>query len=90
MADFGGYVVLDKNKIENDKLYIYGEGSLIALILTLVDKDLVIEPKITGKSSYLKILRNPPKNMTLKLGNEKISKEVLISALQFAGIIRWK
>jgi hypothetical protein len=28
--------------------------------------------------------------MTLKLGNEKISKEVLISALQFAGIIRWK
>ena len=90
MADFGGYVVLDKNKIENDKLYIYGEGSLIALILTLVDKDLVIEPKITGKASYLKILRNPPKNMTLKLGNEKISKEVLISALQFAGIIRWK
>jgi hypothetical protein len=88
MADFGGYVVLDKNKIENDKLYIYGEGSLIALILTLVDKDLVIEPKITGKASYLKILRNPPKNMTLKLGNEKISKEVLISALQFAGIIR--
>ena len=88
MTDFGGYVVLDKNKIENDKLYIYGEGSLIALILTLVDKDLVIEPKITGKASYLKILRNPPKNMTLKLGNEKISKEVLISALQFAGIIR--
>ena len=61
---------------------------LIALILTLVDSDLVIEPKITGKASYLKILKNPPKNMTLKLGNERISKEVLITALQFAGIIK--
>ena len=90
MADFGGYIVLDNAKIENDKLYIYGDKNLIALILTLVDRDLVIEPKITGKASYLKILKNPPKNMTLKLGNERISKEVLITALQFAGIIKWK
>lgn len=88
MADFGGYIILDKNKIENDKLYIYGDKNLIALMLTLIDKSLIIEPKITGKASYLKILKNPPKNMTLKLGNEKISKEVLISSLQFAGIIK--
>ncbi len=90
MAQFGGYIVLDKNNIEKDSLYIYGEPELMALVLTLVDKDLVIEPKIKSKSSYLSILRKPPKNITLKLGNEKISKEVLISALQFAGIIKWK
>ncbi len=88
MAQFGGYIVLDKNNIEKDSLYIYGEPELMALVLTLVDKDLVIEPKIKSKSSYLSILRKPPKNITLKLGNEKISKEVLISALQFAGIIK--
>ena len=90
MAGFGGYIVLDKNNIEKDSLYIYGDKNVIALILTLVDNDLVIEPKITSKSGYLKILRNPPKNLTLKLGNERISKEILISALQFAGIIKWK
>ena len=90
MAGFGGYIVLDKNNIEKDSLYIYGDKNVIALILTLVDNDLVIEPKITSKSGYLKILRNPPKNITLKLGNERISKEILISALQFAGIIKWK
>jgi hypothetical protein len=28
--------------------------------------------------------------MTLKLGSENISKEVLITALTFAGIIKWK
>lgn len=88
MAQFGGYIVLDKNNIEKDSLYIYGEPELMALVLTLVDKDLVIEPKIKSKSSYLSILRKPPKNITLKLGNEKINKEVLISALQFAGIIK--
>ena len=88
MADFGGYIVLNKNNIEKDSLYIYGDKNVIALILTLVDNDLIIEPKITSKSGYLKILRNPPKNLTLKLGNERISKEVLISALQFAGIIK--
>jgi hypothetical protein len=88
MADLGGYIVLDKNNIEKDSLYIYGDPKTIALILTLVDSSLVIEPKITGKASYLKILRNPPKNITLKLGNEKISKEILLSALQFAGIIK--
>ena len=88
MAGFGGYIVLDKNNIEKDSLYIYGDKNVIALILTLVDNDLVIEPKITSKSGYLKILRNPPKNITLKLGNERISKEILISALQFAGIIK--
>lgn len=90
MAGFGGYIVLDKNNIEKDSLYIYGDKNVIALILTLVDNDLVIEPKITSKSGYLKILRNPPKNITLKLGNERISKEILISALQFAGIIKWR
>ena len=57
MADFGGYIVLDNIKIENDKLYIYGDKNLIALILTLVDSKLVLEPKITGKASYLKILK---------------------------------
>ena len=88
MAGFGGYIVLDKNNIEKDSLYIYGDKNVIALILTLVDNDLVIEPKITSKSGYLKILRNPPKNITLKLGNERISKEILISALQFVGIIK--
>ena len=88
MAQFGGYIVLDKNNIEKDSLYIYGEPELMALVLTLVDQDLVIEPKIKSKSGYLSILRKPPKNITLKLGNEKISKEVLISALQFAGIIK--
>lgn len=90
MADFGGYIVLDNAKIENDKLYIYGDKNLIALILTLVDSKLVLEPKITGKASYLKVLKNPPKNMTLKLGSENVSKEVLITALTFAGIIKWK
>jgi hypothetical protein len=88
MAGFGGYIVLDKNNIEKDSLYIYGDKNVIALILTLVDNDLVIEPKITSKSGYLKILRNPPKNLTLKLGNERVSKEILMSALQFAGIIK--
>ena len=87
MADFGGYIVLDNAKIENDKLYIYGDKNLIALILTLVDPKLVLDPKITGKASYLKLLKKPPKNMTLKLGNENISKEVLITALTFAGIV---
>ena len=90
MAGFGGYIVLDKNNIEKDSLYIYGDKNVIALILTLVDNDLVIEPKITSKSAYLKILRNPPKHLTLKLGNERVSKEILMSALQFAGIIKWK
>lgn len=90
MAGFGGYIVLDKNNIEKDSLYIYGDKNLIALILTLVDSKLVLEPKITSKSSYLKILRNPPKNITLKLGDDKVDKEILISALQFAGIIKWK
>ena len=90
MTGFGGYIVLDKNNIEKDSLYIYGDKNLIALILTLVDSKLVLEPKITSKSSYLKILRNPPKNITLKLGDEKVDKEILISALQFAGIIKWK
>lgn len=88
MADFGGYIVLSKSNIEKDSLYIYGDPNLMALVLTLVDNDLVIEPKISSKTSYLKILKNPPKNITLKLGNERISKEVLISALQFAGIIK--
>jgi hypothetical protein len=87
MANFGGYIVL-KDNIEKDQLYIYGDKELIALILTLVDNDLVIEPKIKSKKSYLDILKKPPKNITLKLGNEKVSKEVLMSALQFAGIIK--
>ena len=89
MASFGGYVVL-KDSIEKDQLYIYGDKQLIGFILTLIDNDLLIEPKIRSKKDYLNILKNPPKNMTLKLGNEKISKEILISALQFAGIIKWK
>ena len=89
MASFGGYVVL-KDSIEKDQLYIYGDKQLIGFILTLIDNDLLIEPKIRSKKDYLNILKNPPKNMTLKLGTEKISKEILISALQFAGIIKWK
>jgi hypothetical protein len=87
MASFGGYIVL-KDSIEKDQLYIYGDKLLIGFILTLIDNDLLIEPKIKSKKDYLNILKNPPKNMTLKLGSEKISKEVLISALQFAGIIK--
>ena len=74
MAGFGGYIVLDKNNIEKDSLYIYGDKNVIALILTLVDNDLVIEPKITSKSGYLKILRNPPKNITLKFSWTTIQK----------------
>ena len=89
MASFGGYIVL-KDSIEKDQLYIYGDKQLIGFILTLIDNDLLIEPKIRSKKDYLNILKNPPKNMTLKLGNEKISKEILISALQFAGIKKWK
>lgn len=89
MANFGGYIVL-KDNIAKDQLYIYGDKKLIALILTLVDNDLVIEPKMKSKKSYLDILKNPPKNITLKLGSDRISKEILISALQFAGIIKWK
>jgi hypothetical protein len=38
--------------------------------------------------AFLIYLKKPPKNITLKLGNEKVSKEVLMSALQFAGIIK--
>ena len=38
MADFGGYIVLDNIKIENDKLYIYGDKNLIALALMLRDE----------------------------------------------------
>ena len=87
MANFGGYIVL-KNNIEKDELYIYGEKELISLILTLVDSDLVIDPKMKSKKSFLDMLKKPPKNITLKLGNERISKEVLISSLQFAGIIK--
>ena len=87
MANFGGYIVL-KDNIEKDQLYIYGDKELISLILTLIDGDLVIEPKMKSKKAYLDVLKKPPKNITLKLGNDKISKEILISALQFAGIIK--
>ena len=87
MANFGGYIVL-KDDIEKDQLYIYGDKELIALILTLVDSDLVIDPKMKSKKAYLDILKKPPKNITLKLGSEKVSKEILISSLQFAGIIK--
>lgn len=88
MADFGGYIILNENNIEKDLLYIYGEPSMIGLVLTLIDKSLVVEPKITSKSGYLKMLKKPPKRITLKLGDEKIDKSVLLSALQFAGIIK--
>ncbi len=87
MANFGGYVVLDNNDLSKDSLYIYGDKNIMALILTLVDKSLIVEPKLKSKKDYLNILSNPPKNITLKLGNEKISKEMLISSLQFAKVI---
>lgn len=88
MADFGGYIVLSGSDVTKDTLYLYGDPKLMALVLTLIDNDLVIEPKLKSKTAYLKILKNPPKRILLKLGNEKISKEILISALQFAGIIK--
>ena len=54
MANFGGYIVL-KDNIEKDQLYIYGDKELIALILTLVDSDLVIDPKMKSKKAYLSV-----------------------------------
>lgn len=88
MATFGGYIVLDKNNIKKDYLYIYGDSNLMALILTLVDRKLILEPKMNSKTDYLKVLQNPPKRMSLKLGDDSVKKEALISALQFAGVIK--
>lgn len=88
MASLYGSIILDNNSLTKDKLYLSGDKKLMALILTLVDSQLVIEPKITSKKSYLQILKNPPSNITLKLGDDKISKEVLLTSLQFAGIIK--
>lgn len=88
MADFGGYLVLDKTDMKKDALYIYGDKKLIGMILCLVDPALVIEPSISNDAERLKIIKNPPKNLTLSIGDKEISKDTLINTLQFAGIIK--
>ena len=87
MANFGGYLVL-KDDIRKDELYIYGDKNLIGLVLCLVDPALVIKPSMGSKTEQLNVLKNPPKSMTISIGDSEISKEMLISALQFAGIIK--
>lgn len=86
MANIYGSIILNDSNAEKDKLYISGDKNLIGLIIALVDQDLVLDPVMNSKSAYMKTLKNPPNNITLKLGDERINKEILISALQFAGI----
>lgn len=89
MADFGGYLILDEKKIENDRLYLYGEPKSLALLMTLIDKELLVKPKITSNKAYLAYLKNPTlKNIEIKIGTDKTPKDAILSVLQFVGIIK--
>ena len=80
-------MILNQQKLEKEFNELNTNLILLAKEISQYRKEssLILEKKI---NEYLKFLKNPPKNMTLKLGNEKINKETLISALQFAGIIK--
>lgn len=89
MADFGGYLILDDKKVENDRLYLYGEPKSLALLMTLIDKELLVKPKITSNKQYLAYLKKPSlKSIEIKIGTEKIPKDAILSVLQFVGIIK--
>ena len=88
MARITGYIILDGNDIKKDSLYISGDKNTISLILSLVDPALVEEPKMGSYKDQLKYISRPPKSVRITLGDSEVSKETLISALQFAGIIK--
>lgn len=89
MANFGGYLILDDKKVEKDRLYLYGEPKSLAILMTLIDRELLIKPKITSNKGYLSYLKNPTlKNIEIDVGSDKMPKDVILEVLKYVGIIK--
>lgn len=87
MAKFEGVIKLNKTDIEKDTLTITGEKETLAIILTLIDPELVIVPNIANKAALLKAVKNGVKKITIALGDSEIPKEVLLEALKFCKVV---
>ena len=87
MANITSYLILDKTDLKNDKLYVSADKTIMGLLVALIDPALLVEPKIGSSNEHYKYIKNPPKSITLAIGDKEVAKETLIGALEFAGII---
>ena len=89
MADFVGKLVT-KSAIEDDELHIVGEKDSLAVVLALVNKDIIIKPKISNSNDLIKYMKRPPAKIVLKIGGKLVKKSTFIEMLSLLGIEKWK
>ena len=89
MADFTGKLIL-KGDIEDDELQISGEKDSLAVILALVNKDIIIKPQISNSKDLIKYMKRPPAKIVLKIGSNLVKKSTFIEMLSLLGIKKWK
>jgi hypothetical protein len=86
MAKLKGTIVLSKNGTEHDLLMLEGDSSSMALLLSLVNPDAVLKPRIDSPKKLAQILKGKVKMVVLKIGDDSIPKDVLIAALGFCEV----
>lgn len=85
MADFTGKLIL-KGDIEDDELQISGEKDSLAVILALVNKNIIIKPQISNSKDLIKYMKRPPAKIVLKIGSDLVKKSTFIEMLSLLGI----
>lgn len=87
MANITSYLILDKTDLKNDKLYVSADKTIMGILVALIDPALIVDPSIGNDAEHYKYIKNPPKSITLAIGDKAVAKETLIGALEFARLV---
>ena len=82
-----GTIKLSGDDISKDTLILKGDTTLLKLILTLVEPELIKSPTISGTKQLLDLLKKPNiSQIEILLGDSKITKEFLLEVLPISKV----
>jgi hypothetical protein len=87
MGQFSGTMELNNSDIQKDMLTLKGDKETLAIILTLIDPNLVVAPKLGNTKSLLRAIKNGVRTIVISIGDSEIPKEVLIESLKFCKVV---
>ena len=87
MADFNSELVLSKTDPSKDKLVLTGDSVSLIFLVTLIDKDDIIKPKINSDKDYVKLIQaSNLKKVELDINSAAVTKSMILSMLSLSDI----
>lgn len=87
MSDFNSELVLSKTDPSKDKLVLTGDSVSLLFLVTLIDKDAIIKPKINSDKDYVKLIKaSNLKKVELDINSAAVTKSMILSMLSLSDI----